>query len=424
MKENIVVKYYLIIALIVSSIIPFSGYGVLILLLVYIACKGGLKDILSFITKEKNILFMLIYIIFSIFNSNYKIDSLIGSLGIILSIFTYMTIRKYKLSMNDTKDIFKFFIISNIIISVYGIIQFYFIENSHFSASWVDSTVYDISMRAYSTLLNPNILGGYLVFCIAIQLTSLEKVESRKLNIFSIIVSSFCLILTYSRGAWISLCIIVILIYMYRKKVVYLVYSALFFISLYLINGNSGIERLSINKSLHDNSLLYRLEIYKASLKMIKEHFIFGTGLNTMKHYIDYYSETITAPVFHAHNLVLNIFGETGFVGLIIFGIILITLFKNLYYIYKLEDDFYVDIAISGFLGFTSIFIHGFIDAAIIAPQFLFFAVYIYSFISNIKHTEISLNKSSEPCSSNRKNSGGELYGTRDTCYKKSYYRA
>lgn len=424
MNENMIVKYFLIIALIVGAIIPFSGYVVLLLLLSYITYKGKLKDVLPLITKEKNILFVLIYIIFSIFNSNYKIDSLVGALGIILVIFIYMTIRKYKLSINDTKDIFKFFLISNIIISVYGIIQFYFVENSLFSASWVDSKVYDISMRAYSSLLNPNVLAGYLVFCICLQLTSLERVKSRKLSILSIILSSFCLILTYSRGAWVSLFAVVFLIYIYRKKLVYLLYSASFFISLTLINGNSGIQRISINKSLQDNSLLYRFEIYKSTLKVIKEHFLFGTGPNTMKHYINYYSETIAAPVVHAHNLILNIFGEMGFVGLIFFGIILLTLFKNLYYIYKLEDDFYTDIAISGFFGFVSILIHGLIDAPIIAPQFLFFAIYIYSFISNIKHMEISLNKSSEPCSSSRKNSGGELYGTRDTCYKKGYFRA
>lgn len=279
-------------------------------------------------------------------------------------------------------------------------------------------------MRAYSSLLNPNVLAGYLVFYICIQLTTLENIKSRKISFFSIILSSFCLILTYSRGAWISLFVIVFLMYVYRYKVAYLLYSFIFLISIILVNGSFGIERLSINKSLHDNSMLYRLEIYKSTLKIIKEHFWFGTGLNTMKHYIHRYSQVITAPVDHAHNLILNILGETGFVGLIIFGIILLTLIKNLYYIYRLEDDFYRDIAVSGFLGFLSILIHGFIDAPILAPQFLFFTIYIYSFISNIKYMKNSLNKSSEPCSNSRKNSGGELYGTRDTSFKKGYNRA
>ncbi|WP_432408823.1 O-antigen ligase family protein [Wukongibacter sp. M2B1] len=424
MKHNTVVKFTLIAALIAGSIIPFCGYIFLIILLSYLIIKGELKSILHLALKEKSILFALVYIMFSLIRSNYKIDSLIATLGIIIVILLYLVIRKYINSLNDTIDIFKSFIFSNIIISAYGIIQFYFIRNSYFAASWIDSSVYNITMRAYSTMLNPNVLAGYLVFYICIQLTSLENIKSRKLSFFSIVLSSLCLILTYSRGAWISLLIVVFLIYIYRQKIPHLLYLCTFLISIILINGSFGIERLSINKSLHDNSMLYRLEIYKATLEIIKEHLWFGTGLNTMKHYIHNYSKVVTAPVDHAHNLILHILGETGFIGLIIFGIILLTLIRNLYYTYRLEDDFYKDIAVSGFLGFLSILIHGFIDAPIVAPQFLFFTIYIYSFISNIRYMKNFLDRSSETCSNSRKNSGGELYGTRDTSFKKSYNRA
>ncbi|WP_432664103.1 O-antigen ligase family protein [Wukongibacter baidiensis] len=424
MKQNTVVKFTLIAALIAGSIIPSCGYIVLMILLLYLTIKGELKDVLRLAIEEKSILFALVYIMFSLLRSNYKIDSLIAVLGIIIVILLYLVIRRYVNSVNDTIDIFKFFVFSNIIISAYGIMQFYFIKNPYFATSWVDSKVYNISMRAYSSLLNPNVLAAYLVFYICIQLTSLENIKSRKISFFSIVLSSFCLILTYSRGAWVSLFIIVFLLYMHRQKVVYLLYSFTLLVSITLVNGRFGIERLNINKSLHDNSMLYRLEIYKSTLKIIKENLLFGTGLNTMKHYVHRYSQVITVPVDHAHNLILQILGETGFVGLIIFGIIVLTLIKNLYYIYRLEDDLYRDIALSGFLGFLSILIHGFIDAPIFAPQFLFFTIYIYSFISNIKYMENSLNKPSEPCSNSRKNSGGELYGTRDTSFKKGYNRA
>jgi len=424
MKQNMVVKYTLITALICGSIIPFSGYFVLLMLFFYLMLSGELKKKFPLVLKQKKILFGLVYIMLSLFRSNYKSDSLLGTLGILLVIFTYLIIRMYIDSINDAKDIFKIFVISNIIISTYGIIQFYFIDNSYFSSGWIDRKVYNISMRAYSSLLNPNVLAGYLVFCICLQLTSLENVRSRKINFFSLMLSSFCLVLTYSRGAWISLAIIILLLYFYKQKTRYILYMCTFFTFLILISGNSGIERLNPNKSLQDNSILYRLEIYKSTLKIIKEHFFFGTGLNTMKHYINYYSQVITSPVHHTHNLILNVLGEAGFIGLIIFGMILLNLFKNIYYVFRLEDDFYKDIAISVFLGFLSILIHGFIDAPIIAPQFLFFTIYIYSFIANIKYMKTSFNKSSEPYSCSRNNSGGEIYGTKNNGLKKSYFRA
>lgn len=390
MKQNVVVKLTLIVALITSSIISFSGYIVLAILFLFLMIKGELKQLCSLLLEKKLILYFLIYIMFSLVKSNYKIDSLLGIMVIFFAVFIYFVIKKYVISFIDTIDIFKYFIISNIIISAYGIIQFYFIDDAYFSSSWIDNNVYNISMRAYSSLINPNVLAGYLVFCICLQLTSLENIKSRKMNVISLIVSSFCLILTYSRGAWLSLFIIVFLLYFYRQKVVYIIYSLSFFISLILVNGNNGIERISLNKSLHDHSLQYRIEIYKSAFKIIKEHFFFGTGLNTMKHYINYYSQVIKAPVDHAHNIILNIFCEAGFIGLIFFGIILVTLIKKIYLIYKLEDKIFKDIAISSVLAFLSIFIHGFIDAAIIAPQFLFFVVFIYSFIMNIKYTKYS----------------------------------
>lgn len=422
MKQDQVVKLMLVTALISSSIIPFSGYIIFLAFFIFALVTGELRKLLPLLVEEKIPLCLFLIAIISLIISDYKIDSMLG-VGIILtSIYIYLVIRKHVYSINDTIDIYKYFIISNIIISIYGIIQFYFMKDIFFASGWIDSKVYSISMRAYSSMLNPNVLAGYLVFCICLQLTSLEDIRHRKINIVSLLLSSFCLILTYSRGAWVTFFIGVFAIFLYRKRVIYILYSLIFFISLIVVNGNTGIERINLSKSLHDHSLQYRLEIYKSTFRIIKEHFLFGTGLNTMKHYISQYSEEISSPVYHAHNIILNILSETGFIGLMIFGIILINLIKSIYYIYKLENKIYKDIVISSVLGLLSIFIHGLIDAAIFAPQFLFFVVFIYSLVNNIRHNSFIKENTAQPCSSNRNNSGGELYGTRNTGIEKSYY--
>lgn len=422
MKKEQVVKLVVIGSLICSSVIPFSGYAIFLSFLFYELVKGELKDLICLLVKEKLVLSLFFMGVFSLIVSDYKMDSLLGVGVIFVLIFMYLVIRKYLYSINDTMDIYKYFVISNIIISIYGIIQFYFGKDVFFASGWIDSEVYSITMRAYSSLLNPNVLAGYLVFCSCLQLTSLENITYRRINIISLVLSSFCLILTYSRGAWLTLLIIAFLVFLYRKKVIYIIYSFIFFISLLLINGSTGIERINLGKSLHDHSIQYRLEIYKATLKSIKDHFFFGSGLNTMKHYINYYSNEIDSPVYHAHNIILNILGETGFIGLIFFGIILLGIIKSIYYIYKSQNNMYKDIAISSILSLISIFIHGFIDAAIIAPQFSFFVVIIYSLIINIRHNSFLEEKIGKPCSTNINNSGGELYGTRDTGIKKSNF--
>lgn len=385
MKQNMVIKLLLILALVASSIIPFSGYVVFFILFLFMLFRGRLIRFFDSLKENKPIILFLIYISFSLLKSNYKSDSLVGVVVVFISIYIYLVVRKYVYSINETIDIFKYFVISNIIISIYGIIQFYFISDVYFASSWVDSNIYNINMRAYSSLLNPNVLGGYLVFCICLQLTALEHIRARRINVISLLLSSICLILTYSRGAWITLFIIVFLMYFYRKRIVYVFYSLLFFLSITMINGSSGLERISLNKTLHDHSFHYRIDIYQSIFKIIKENFIFGTGLNTMKHYISNYSHVIEAPVDHAHNLILNIVAETGFIGLAFFSVFFIALIKDIFIIYKFQDPIYKDISISSFLAFLSILIHGIIDAPIIAPQFLFFVIFIYSFVKNIR---------------------------------------
>jgi len=154
----------------------------------------------------------------------------------------------------------------------------------------------------------------------------------------------------------------------------YVVYG-LFFLMLTNIGGLNGFERLSINNALRDNSFHYRLEIYDSMFKIIKDNFLFGTGLNTMQYYINEYSQRITAKVYHGHNIFLNLWAELGIVGLSFVVVMIYNFFSTLNKVKK---------SILGFsilLSFLSVMIHGLIDAVAITPQFMIFFVYILALI-------------------------------------------
>lgn len=272
----------------------------------------------------------------------------------------------------------RWFILCSIIISIIGIFQFYFLKNIIIPASWVDENVYNIEMRSFSTLLNPNVLGGYLLLIISLTIGELEYKEGNKIYLTILFLSSYCLVLTYSRSAWITLFILVFTNLILRKKAHYFFYG-IFYILLILSIGRNGLERLSIDNALYDSSIYYRIEIYRAAVRIIKENILIGTGLNTMQYYINDYSNFIKAPVYHAHNIILNIWGETGFIGVLFFVIIFIAIFKDLLYIKKYRVSF------SLFLCILSILIQGVFDAVFITPQFLIFATYIISIIRNLR---------------------------------------
>lgn len=422
MKPDNAVKAFLIIALIINSIIPLSGYVIILSLLFYLIYKGETKNLIFQLSKQKKLLLFIIYIIFCLCRSEYKIYSLIATLILLLVIFIYLTIRTYENLFE--LSILKYFRITNIIISVLGIIQYYFLQDIYFSSGWIDANIYNINMRAYSTLLNPNVLAGYLVLCICLSILDLEEIKEKKFSILSIILASFCLILTYSRGAWATLYVIILLIFLLRKKIIYILYGIFLCLLMFIINSSSALERININNTIRDHSLFYRLEIYKTMIQIIKDNFIFGTGLNTMRFYINDYSDIIKAPVYHGHNLLLNIVGETGFIGLIFFVIMLITLFKSYIIIAKSDNSTLRKVGFSCFLGLLSIFIHGFIDAVLFAPQFLFYVTFIFSIIFNIQH----LLTFSDDCSKGgndqkRLISGGNFYATGNLRFKKGYYR-
>ena len=96
-----------------------------------------------------------------------------------------------------------------IFVSVYGIVQ-------HFTGvvpteAWVDNDAFpELKTRVISTLVNPNILGGYLVLVISLitGLLSTSKEKMWQLVLGSgILIAGLCLLYTYSRGNWVALAV-------------------------------------------------------------------------------------------------------------------------------------------------------------------------------------------------------------------------
>ena len=70
-----------------------------------------------------------------------------------------------------------------------------------------------------------------------------------------------------------------------------------------------------------NNSLQERFRLWGATLRMLRDHPIFGTGLSGFGRTIDRYrSGVYTEQLIYPHNIVLNFWTETGLLGLAAFG--------------------------------------------------------------------------------------------------------
>jgi putative inorganic carbon (HCO3(-)) transporter len=91
--------------------------------------------------------------------------------------------------------------------SVIGIRQLY--EDSGALARWSDNnSVAEGTVRIYSTLDNPNLLGGYLLPILPLAVVALLRWQGRARKLFALaalVLGIVALVLTYSRGAWMGM---------------------------------------------------------------------------------------------------------------------------------------------------------------------------------------------------------------------------
>jgi O-antigen ligase len=215
-----------------------------------------------------------------------------------------------------------FSIISALIVSFIGIYQYFFVK-VRTAMAWVDITQFpELSTRVYATMENPNVLAEYLGFIIPINLGLLWAAKKPAVKgLLGIITSiiALCLILTFSRGAWLGLALAVMIFAVLKEPRLLIVILVLAFVSPAFMPDVVQTRIASIG-SLEDSSNAFRISIWIAALRMIKDYWLTGVGLG-LSAFARVYRDYMIAgtPALHAHNLYLEMGLEMGIAGLLTF---------------------------------------------------------------------------------------------------------
>ena len=210
--------------------------------------------------------------------------------------------------------------------------------------------IHYLSMGYRATLIfgNPNPLAGYINLIIPVifgMFMSSTFFRERVILVVVAVTSIMAWLMTFSKTAWLSLLLTVILVFFLtksKKRVVILlsVLSAVFtvftIILLFLnIKGN-----FMFNSSLALLSLEERAKCYLIGFNMIKDNLISGIGVgNWHSLIVEYVKENAASihidirrllVVTNIHNLYLQIFVEMGIVGLSSFVFWLVCIIKYL----------------------------------------------------------------------------------------------
>lgn len=223
---------------------------------------------------------------------------------------------------------------SAMIVALYGIVQYAF--GTFGVNAWLDSDLFEgISGRAISTLENPNMLGEYLILIIPMALALfLSKNEGNKKYSFMCAASmGMCLILTWSRGAWLGFMFsMVIFLLVWNKRSMWLFAVGIMSLPvLPIILPDSIINRFTSIGNMADTSTSYRVSVWRGAVHMLRDNLFSGIGVGESawyKLYPDYSLSGIEAAP-HSHNLFIQIALEQGIFGLIVFLIILFLLIRT-----------------------------------------------------------------------------------------------
>ena len=213
-------------------------------------------------------------------------------------------------------------------VSVVGIMEYLF---GMAELRWVDASRFgDIGGRVTSFFSNPNILAVYLLLYFPFTLWGIFLPQAkggwRWFYTASAAFCVLCILLTWSRGAWLGLfleCLLFLLFHSKKSRIATLFLPLLVLLSIPVLPQNFRGRLFSIG-DLGESSVRYRLLTWRGTLRMFCEHpFGIGVGERAWRLVYPHYAVSGTQRVMHAHNLFLQVVCEVGIVGLVLFLLII-----------------------------------------------------------------------------------------------------
>lgn len=259
----------------------------------------------------------------SAFLSDYASWALTGwTYQVLPAVGIYFLMSRYMLGATQRRRFLEVFLGSALLVCLIGLYQYLMIPNPEM-AEWVDRAAFpELTRRMASTLFNPNLLGAYLLMVLSVVgsyvlvYTRAKEYRSVAKVVAIAILLIICMLLTYSRGIWISFAAMVLYwgIVVDRRLLLSFLLVPLV---LFFYHGEIGVRLWSLFSGT-DTSSAMRWALWDSTTYIIRDFPWFGSGWNTfIKVYPDY-NYFIQAPVirmFHAHNMYLNYLAEIGIPG-------------------------------------------------------------------------------------------------------------
>ena len=185
--------------------------------------------------------------------------------------------------------------------------------------------------------------------------------------------------LSLSRGAGLGVFLAVLfLIIANKKKLLTLLLIGILVVFPFVMPKN--IKQWAKNVNYNPLVLMFnedRISIYSNAINMIKNHPVIGVGVNTFsKNYAKYKTEAAekyahTADTIYAHNIYLQMAGEVGLLGLVLFLLFLTQVFRRNFIVSrKAKDDLYLKaVSLSLAASLLAFLVNGMTETSLYYPR-------------------------------------------------------
>lgn len=251
----------------------------------------------------------------------------------------------------------------------------------YFGRDFIRNHAYDFVIglpRLKAAFPHTNIFAIYLGLLLPVCLCCGIYFFKGKTRLFFTIVSilsTFCLIFTFSRGAILGFLVAIIFIAILKKNKALLAAIIVAVIIIPFILPSTVKDwvknRNSIWEILLDSNGPERIYIYKTSINMIRRHPFIGVGVNTFcGNYLLYKASQSDGNTgegsYYAHNNFLHMAAEIGIIGLVFFLWLLFALFRKWYIMYRLMLNGLLKICSLGVIsGIISFLINGLTESGL-----------------------------------------------------------
>lgn len=380
-------------AVFVAPLIPFSSMplaGICLLTILAVVIKS-LTDKRFRWRKEgvgaALILFLLVLLVSSVFSFARRASLTVWMMYFIFISFYFAIINTIK-TREQLFGLLRLFVISGALVALYGVMQYVFGWTT--TNAWIDEAMFeDDTMRVFSTLANPNVLGEYLLLVIPVAAVFFLKDKAKSLSKWVYLgitgLLLICLILTQSRGCWLGLLVsIAIFVTFYEGR--WWAFIPLLLCILPFVIPQTVTERLSSIGNMNDSSTSYRVYIWMGTIGILRYYLAGGIGMGESAFgevYPFFSYNAIIAP--HSHNTFLQLLVEGGIPALAAFIAVIAVCFKSAQSSIKAEPDRKEPVpamilglcaGITGFL-FQSLFDYTFYNYRVMALFFMMLAIVV-----------------------------------------------